>query len=1180
MIPPAGRACVPLLTFAAVVALTALLMLPLRAVAAEGPQPTVSPLPPSDYAVRPACAAPAPGSAGCLALELVPETPGARAHTHPLGMARRQAAGGAKATALCEPPTAAAGCYGLRPQDLRKAYALPSAAPSQQTIALVEAYGDPTAESDLRVYDEAFGLSACTVANGCLTIVNGHGEASPLPGKQAGWALETSLDIETAHGVCENCRILLVEASGESYVALDAAEQTAADLGASEISNSWGGEAPSLDSAAFNHPGTIVTAATGDFGYLNWNATTFEAKGKVGYPASSPNVVAVGGTRLSVTPEGAWAGETVWNGGNSTLVVSRGSGGSGCSPLYAAPPWQLGLPDWTTVGCGSMRAASDVAADADPYTGVAVYDSTTQQSYELPPGWLTLGGTSVASPLIAATFALAGGADGVSYPARTLYEGEAKQPSSLHDVVSGSNGECSTYAPEGLSGCSVAEEAASCSAKAICVAGPGYDGPSGVGTPDGLGAFEYETATGPVRKAQTIEITSARPSSASVGGPGYAASAKASSGLAVTFSSATPTVCSLEGTNVTLAGAGTCTIEAGQAGDKSYAPAPEVQQSFSVGRGSQRLEFTSAAPTAATVGGPVYTVAAAATSGLIAAFSSGTPAVCSVEGERVTPTATGTCTVDANQAGNSNYLAAPEARQSFVVGKGAQLIRFASTPPTAATFGGLAYAVSATATSGLAVSLTSDTPSVCTLSSGQVSFGGVGTCTIQAGQDGSANYDAAAVVTQSFAVSPAPQTITFTSTPPPAPTVGSVVGYTVAARASSGLAVSLVSGTPFVCTLVGSQVTLVAAGTCTIEASQEGSADYAAAPAAWQSFAVSRRSQTIRFTSDPPATEAVGGAQYVVAASASSGLAVTLASGTPSVCSLQGPAVSFLAAGTCTLDAIQPGDSEFSPASRAQLSFVVGRGSQQITFTSPAPTGAIAGGAEYVVTATSSAGLVVTLSSGTPSVCSLIGTDVLFREGGTCVIDANQAGDANFAPAPTTTLEFGVDANLLLTAGPGSGFGSGAGRASAEQGGSATPIAALSLLRGPAVDRRSGAVTIDASVSVPGHLEWLITFRNGTFGAFSATSCPTGQIHLDGTCRPSNVVFGRGGEQLSKAGSVRFTVSPGRSARTALTRARGQARGLPIVVELTFIPAGGGRAITHVSAVAIKLDKSRGGAGA
>ena len=918
-LPPARA-----LSAGALLALLALTWLSPQSDAAQGIQGrTVSPLPASDYSVRSACEAPAPGHASCLALELVPETPAARAHTHPLGMARTAPIRAGRVAEVCEPPTAAEGCYGLRAQDLHSAYALPTTALSEQKIALVDAYDDPTVEADLKVYDEAFHLPSCTSANGCFTKVNEKGKTSPLPLVEGGWAVEISLDVEVAHAICQSCRILLVEASNDTNVSLDAAEETAVRLDASEISNSWATAEPPTDSAVFNHPGVAITAAAGDYGYLNWDTPYPEGRGLASYPASSPHVIAVGGTRLSFTAEGGWAGESVWNGGAHTLVVSRGAGGGGCSSRFPAPPWQLELPNWGSVGCESRRAVGDVSADADPYTGVAVYDSTpvrVEEGFETL-GWGPIGGTSLASPLIAATFALAGGPDGTEYPASTLYESRVAHPGTLHDIQSGSNGECAkAFEPEGLSGCTESEEALSCSGEAICLAGPGYDGPSGVGTPHGIGAFQPD---GEAKEAQSITFTSSAPVSATVGGVTYSVSATASSGLPVLLSSGTPSVCSVEASTVSFIAAGTCVIDANQPGDSSYAPAPVIQQSFAVGPGSQLLEFSSTAPSAAKVGGADYIASAVASSGLPVSLSSGTPSVCSVEASTVSFIAVGTCTIDANQPGDSSYEPAAEVRQSFAVGAGSQLIRFTSTPPDAPTVGGTSYPVLASATSGLPVLLSSGTPSVCSVEALAVSFVGAGTCTIEANQPGNFNYDAAPQMLQSFAVHAESQLITFTSTPPTAATVGALP-YLVSAVASSGLAVSFSSGTPFVCSVVGSAVSFVGAGTCTINASQEGSAEYGAAQEAEQSFVVGRRSQVVAFTSSSPASATVAGFGYLVSADASSGLPVSFVSDTPSVCALAESMVSFVGAGTCTIAGNQPGNAEYSAAPRVQQSFDVG----------------------------------------------------------------------------------------------------------------------------------------------------------------------------------------------------------------------------------------------------------------
>jgi hypothetical protein len=507
-----------------IVAVLALLCLP--SVAAG----SVSPLPSSDYTVHAVCARAARGRGGCLALQLVPRTAAARARKHPLGFTR-----GAPLTA----PSPGAGAFGLRPQDLHTAYDLPTSASSAQTVALVDAYNDPTAEADLKAYDEEFALPACTAGDGCFKQVNQNGEAGNLPfpkttaeletarrgsrsareeaAEATGWDLEISLDIEVAHATCESCEVLLVEAGVPSYEDLEDAEKSAATLGAGEISNSWAGpevgETPELESASpFNHKGIVITAAAGDDGYLDWDAEAASERGYAGFPASSPHVVAVGGTRLSLGAGSAWAGETVWNGDGAT--------GGGCSVVFTAQPWQQSVSDWSGVGCGAKRAVADVAADADPYTGLAVHDTSPECEYQYEEAkvkhvlyWCTIGGTSVASPLIASTFALAGGANGVEYPAKTLYENEVKSAGSLHDVATGSNGECTKpFSETGLSGCTTAEEAESCASKTICVAGTGYDGPTGVGTPDGITAFKPPAAISPPT------VSSVSPASGSVNG--------------------------------------------------------------------------------------------------------------------------------------------------------------------------------------------------------------------------------------------------------------------------------------------------------------------------------------------------------------------------------------------------------------------------------------------------------------------------------------------------------------------------------------------------------------------------------------------------------------------------------------------------------------------------------------
>jgi hypothetical protein len=516
-----------------------------------GPAAALSPLPRSDYTVRAACTAPSPGRAACLALQLVPQSAEARAHTHPLGVATLSAR---RASAASE------GAFGLTPSDLHTAYQLPNTTSGEQTIALVDAYNDLTAESDLKTYDEELGLPACTSANGCFKKVNQHGEAGTLtlpfpktaselkafekgnPGQREeaaeaiGWGSEISLDIETAHAVCQNCKILLVEADSSTYEDLEAAE-SAAEGEAQEISNSWGGpefgETPELEAASpFNHPGTVITASAGDDGYLEWAAN--EPSHEASFPASSPHVVAVGGTRLALNAAGhTWQAESVWNDAGVSKGVKEGYGadGGGCSGVFQAQPWQRGVADWAAVGCGEARAVADVAADADPYSGVAVFYSSrecesTHEGHVVH--WCTYGGTSLSSPIIAASYALAGGGEG-EYPAGVLYANASRRPSALHDVSSGSNGECLKPFDEatGLSGCTAGEEGASCAGHAICLSRGGYDGPSGVGSPKGIAAFQTpsgeplgEEGEGPAGEPSAPQLAVASASSSAGAPPG------------------------------------------------------------------------------------------------------------------------------------------------------------------------------------------------------------------------------------------------------------------------------------------------------------------------------------------------------------------------------------------------------------------------------------------------------------------------------------------------------------------------------------------------------------------------------------------------------------------------------------------------------------------------------------
>ena len=326
---------------------------------------------------------------------------------------------------------------GLRPADLRSAYSLTSSGGAGQTVAIVDAYDDPTAEADLATYRSTFGLPACTTDNGCFRKVGQSGSSSSLPGVDAGWGQEISLDLDMASAVCPGCHLLLVEATSSSQANLGVAVNTAVRLGATVVSNSYGGPDASDSSYGryYHHPGVAITASSGDNGY------------GVSYPASSRWVTAVGGTSLkrSSGSSRGWS-EHAWSGS-----------GSGCSTRNSAPSRAT-----STTGCDG-RAVADVAAVADPATGVAVFDST---SFEGTSGWLTFGGTSAAAPIIAGVFALAANNKDVTDGGYVWSHHAARN---LNDVTSGSTGECDPTR--------------------WCTARRGWDGPTGWGTPKGIGAF-------------------------------------------------------------------------------------------------------------------------------------------------------------------------------------------------------------------------------------------------------------------------------------------------------------------------------------------------------------------------------------------------------------------------------------------------------------------------------------------------------------------------------------------------------------------------------------------------------------------------------------------------------------------------------------------------------------------
>ena len=311
------------------------------------------------------------------------------------------------------------------------------------TIAIVDAYNTPTIENDLNTYSSYFGLPSCTQANGCLQIVNQNGGTNLPTAIDQGWSLEASLDVQTVHAICQTCKILLVETNSNSLNDLATGVGTAASMNVYAISNSYGAAEWSSETSYdpfYTHTSTAVVASSGDNGY------------GTAYPAANPNVVAVGGTTLQLYSDNTYASESVWSGA-----------GSGCSSYETGLGAQQSLANWGSTGCGSRRGVTDISADADPNTGAAVFDSTP---YSSQTGWWQVGGTSLAAPLVAASFALSPRVTTTSTGTSVLYTNNTL--ANFHDVTAGSNGSCSTI---------------------MCSASIGYDGPSGIGSLNGIGGF-------------------------------------------------------------------------------------------------------------------------------------------------------------------------------------------------------------------------------------------------------------------------------------------------------------------------------------------------------------------------------------------------------------------------------------------------------------------------------------------------------------------------------------------------------------------------------------------------------------------------------------------------------------------------------------------------------------------
>jgi hypothetical protein len=453
---------------------------------------------------------------------------------------------------------------GYTPDDLAAAYDYnPNVNRSSQLVGIVDWFDDPDALSDLNAFDSEYGLRRETSAS--FRKVNQTGKTSPLPKSDHEGSGEIALDVESVRGVCHTCRILLVEANGPSDADLAAAENRAAAMGATEISNSFGESEHKVSAsvlAAYNHPGVVITASTGDDGWYGWdfgnnptdpkNPNASVSRNAAEFPSTDPDVVAVGGTTLDLNNDGSRSDEYVWNenGADDQNGIEagqkRGAGGGGCSRLYAAKPWQAHYPGYAAAGCKGKRLAADISAIADPATGFDVLDS-----YAPTPGWQTIGGTSLAAPVTAALFALAGGSGGAAYPASTLYTNGSVRAPSLFDVTIGGNGFCAgdstsscggfvfnftggqTHNPNGLGAGNVecsfpraatpttppADPASPPPFSSECNAVTGYDGPSGLGAPKNDALYTSTNPRASITRPSLMKLHTAEPFTAHASEP-------------------------------------------------------------------------------------------------------------------------------------------------------------------------------------------------------------------------------------------------------------------------------------------------------------------------------------------------------------------------------------------------------------------------------------------------------------------------------------------------------------------------------------------------------------------------------------------------------------------------------------------------------------------------------------
>jgi hypothetical protein len=524
---------------------------------------------------------------------------------------------------------------------------------------------------------------------------------------------------------------------------------------------------------------------------------------------------------------------------------------------------------------------------------------------------------------------------------------------------------------------------------------------------------------------QTIDVTSTVPASAQVAGATYTPSASATSGLPVTVTVDSDTICSISGGVVSFIGAGSCQLRFSQAGNATFNAAPDEFQVFDVNKGIPFLTFVSNFDTPV-VGGVPYTPIVISTNpnaAIIITVSTSSTPFCVFDGRDVNFIASGNCFLNANQFEDANYLAAPQSSQSRFVAKGSQTLSFTTSPPAAPVVNSGTYTPIGVSSAGLTpvvFTIDASTAGNCAISvGGVVTFISLGQCLINANQIGDDNYNAAAQISQSCGVGLSSQTISVTSTAPVSAYFGGPV-YTVSATATSGLAVTMAidGAASAVCAISGNVVEFIGPGTCSIVFSQSGDGTFNAAVQVQQVFEVGKASQILTFSSTKPQPAIVGGPQYTPAASSNIiGLPVTFSVTPPSVCSIFNGGVIFLGAGNCSVKANQAGTSlyfaqdayQFIDVEAASTSSTTAAPtaaplmSQTISYNNGFAAGVV--GKNFVFDATASSGLPVAANvvMSSAGICAFEAGNVLnLIAEGSCEILLTQPGDAQFLAASLT----------------------------------------------------------------------------------------------------------------------------------------------------------------------------------